>query len=114
MKVLVTGSRDWPDPQVVHNALTDLAPDLVIHGGCPTGADAHAEAYCMTTDTEQDVHPADWGRHGRRAGYLRNQDMVDERPDIVYAFIKDDSKGASMTVDLARKAGLPVQIWRIG
>lgn len=113
MRVLVTGSRDWPDPQAVHKVLTELAPELVIHGGCPTGADAQAEEWCVQTGTAQDVHPADWGTHGRRAGYLRNQQMVNEKPDLVVAFIRDGSRGASMTVDLAKQAGLPVKIWRI-
>jgi len=113
MKVLVTGSRDWPDPQAVDRILTELAPDLVLHGGCPTGADAHAEAWCLANGVEQDVHPADWGTHGRRAAFLRNQAMVDEGPDLVVAFCLNGSKGTEMTIKLARAANLPVRIWRI-
>ena len=113
MKVLVTGSRVWPDPQAVDKVLTDLHPDLVIHGGCPTGADAHAEAWAMANDVRQDVHPADWSRYGRRAGYLRNLDMVSERPDLVVAFLHGDSKGTRMTIELAQKAGLVVRVYAI-
>jgi hypothetical protein len=111
VKVLVTGSRDWETPQDVFDVLAALRPNLVIHGGCPTGADAFAEQWCADTGTPQDMHPADWGKHGRRAGYLRNKEMVDERPDLVVAFLLPGSKGTQMTIDLARVAGLNVRVY---
>ncbi len=45
-RVLVTGSRDWADRQAILNALAEqfFAHDAVtvVHGHCPTGADAIA------------------------------------------------------------------------
>lgn len=112
MRILVTGSRSWPTPETVFEALDELKPTLVIHGGCPTGADAFAEQWCLRTGTEQDVHPAEWSVHGRRAGFLRNRDMVREGPDLVLAFrLRSGSKGTQMTIDLAREAGLKVKIF---
>jgi hypothetical protein len=76
VRVLVTGSRGWPWPTVVHRALEEararLGPDdtlTVVHGACPDGADQHASAWARqhrdnpTTGLAavlEEEHPADW------------------------------------------------------
>lgn len=124
-RILVSGSRDWTDRQFVWNALDSaaclLAPDAerplsvvsVVHGACPTGADKHADDFCKRFVVAVERHPADWETHGRRAGYLRNQEMVDAGADIVLVFNKNSSRGASMTARLAREAGLPVIEYKV-
>jgi hypothetical protein len=59
-------------------------------------------------------HPADWPKHGRRAGFLRNADMVRAGADLCLAFIRGGSAGASMTADLAMEAGIPTKIFTQG
>ncbi|MGW6535198.1 DUF2493 domain-containing protein [Streptomyces sp. NPDC055051] len=114
MLILVTGSRDWPDARTVeqeifralYEAKTPHREALLIHGACPTGADAHADRYATSTGMNVRRFPADWERHGKRAGYLRNADMVALVPDVCLAFILDGSRGASMTANLAQEAGI--------
>jgi hypothetical protein len=43
--------------------------------------------------------PADWKRHGKSAGPLRNQEMLDAAPDLVIAF-----PGGRGTADMVRRA----------
>ena len=109
MKLLVTGSRSWPDKQAVYNVLTELNPTLVIHGGA-TGADAFAEQWAVEHDVLVDRHPADWGKYGRAAGAIRNAQMVNEKPDLVVAFLHGNSPGTRMTMKMAEAAGIPVRL----
>jgi hypothetical protein len=114
LKILVTGSRDWADPRTIElevfRALyewkTPHREAVLIHGACPTGADALADDYARATGMHVIRRPADWDRYGKRAGFLRNVELVELEPDVCLAFIRQDSKGATMTANLAEKAGI--------
>jgi len=65
-----------------------LAPHdiTIIHGGA-TGADNAASEFATCNFCYQEEYLADWRKHGKRAGYLRNKRMIDEGfPDLVVAF----------------------------
>ncbi|HKN44274.1 MAG TPA: DUF2493 domain-containing protein [Propionibacteriaceae bacterium] len=118
MRILVTGSRDWDDEQRVFDALYTYwlaaeAPSelTLVSGHCPTGADAIAERIVTNAGMgwEPELHPADWDTHGKSAGFRRNAEMVNLGADFCLAFIKNGSKGATHTADLAEKAGIPVR-----
>jgi hypothetical protein len=118
MRILVTGSRDWPWPDSLAVNLmsaaagTDDDEITLVSGACPTGADAQAEHVAERMGWTIERHPADWTTHGKRAGYLRNAAMVAAGADLCVAFIKDDSRGAAMTLQLAQRAGIPCQVHR--
>lgn len=109
-RVLVTGSRDWRDENTIHEAIyAELMKDggaVLVHGACPRGADAIADSLWLG-DIER--HPADWETHGKRAGFIRNHEMVALGADMCLAFIKDGSRGAAHCADIAEKAGIPVR-----
>lgn len=117
MRILVTGSRDWDDWRAVTKALVDHwdYTVIVVHGACPIGADEMADWLCRNVLWQMECvlsiepHPADWEQYGKRAGYLRNKEMVDLGADVCLAFIKNGSKGATLTANLAEKAGIPVK-----
>ena len=110
-RVLVTGSRTWTDTTAITRALDELhavhEPRLVVvHGACPTGADAIAHTWAHTHGVPVETHPADWST-GRSAGPARNAAMVATNPDTCLAFIRDHSTGATGCADLAEHAGIP-------
>ena len=121
-RVLVTGSRSWKDRKTVWDALwaeleyahytlgTEL---LVVHGGCPTGADDIADrwAYGMNAmgwPVKVERHPADWETHGKAAGPMRNQLMVDLGAEVCHAFPLGESRGTRHCMGRAMAAAIPV------
>lgn len=118
MRILVTGSRNWPDPTPIvdtlisHTKTTPRKAVVIVHGKCPTGADQIANDIAEMFGWGIETHPADWQTYGKRAGFVRNAKMVELGADICLAFIKDGSKGATMCADLAEKAGIPVRRYR--
>ena len=117
-RILVTGSRDWTDYDAIYEALHRAYLDAVlegemqpilISGACPTGADYLAEKVWTMQGLPVERHPADWEKHGKRAGFIRNQEMVDLGARVCLAFIKNESKGASMTARIAEAAAIPVR-----
>jgi hypothetical protein len=48
MRIIVTGERDWEDREIVEETLDSLLeawPFTLVHGDCPTGADAFADEW---------------------------------------------------------------------
>ncbi|MCX4751732.1 DUF2493 domain-containing protein [Kitasatospora sp. NBC_01287] len=117
-RVLVTGSRSWPDAAAVEAALLEAWHDalqaghdgiVVVHGGCPTGADRLAWEWAAARDVMVEVHVAGWAQHGRAAGPLRNQAMVAAGAVVCLAFPLGRSVGTRDCMRRAAAAGIPVR-----
>jgi hypothetical protein len=107
--------RDWCDEQRVRDELdaVDLFPLTVVHGACPTGADAIADAWCRAPGNEAvtvERHPADWTKEGRAAGPIRNSLMASAGADLCLAFWDGHSKGTADMIRRAVECGIPVSI----
>lgn len=115
-RVLITGSRMWTDRTVIRTALEKVwgwRPDTVlVTGACPRGADRLAEECWTRWGGAIERWPADWSRHGRAAGYRRNEDMVAAGADLCLAFIHNSSRGATHCAHAAQKAGIHTTIHR--
>jgi len=115
MRILICGSRNFDDEQAIQALLAqyDPAEDTIIEGAAP-GADTLAFLVGRKLGFSVDVYPADWNKYGRRAGYVRNKQMLDEgRPDIVHAFPVGRSVGTRMMIKLAQDAGVQVIVHEV-
>ena len=112
VKVLVCGDRHWNDAKVMQSRLDELPEDTIIIEGEAPGADSMARDYAKSHGMEFMAFPADWDGLGRKAGPIRNRQMLDEKPDLVIAFHKklSESKGTMDTVMEANRRGIKVEI----
>lgn len=127
MKVLVCGSRDWTDEAAIERDLRKLPPGtIIVHGDCPTGADAIADKVARRLGFEVRPYPADWEGElaatgsSKAAGPKRNAKILrEEHPDKAgvpfnfgVAYTKDlrRSRGTKDMHDRARKAGIRMAV----
>jgi len=113
---LVCGGRDYADRERVREILDDihaLTPiTTLVHGAAP-GADSLAFEWAIANNIPARSFPADWQKHGKAAGPIRNQQMLDEgRPDIVVAF--PGGRGTADMVTRSRAHGAsPQRIYEV-
>ena len=81
----------------------------LVHGGAQ-GADqiAAKAAYAFGWKVEEWI--PNWAELGKRAGFIRNQHMVDLGADLCIAFSRDNSRGTAHCAKAAEAAGIPT-IW---
>lgn len=95
--------RQTEDPE------TWLPPaGLVIIAGAAKGVDSVAIDWAVVNWCMYEEYWADWNKHGKAAGHIRNKQMIDEgKPDLVIAF--PGGRGTANMVSQARAAGIPVE-----
>jgi len=114
VRLAIIGSRDFTDFEFmeteVKNSFTNLRDiDIIVSGGA-RGADRLAERFAEKYEIPTLIFKADWDRHGKKAGYLRNVDIV-KNADYVMAFWDGYSKGTKHSIELAQNVfGVPVKV----
>lgn len=103
MRVIICGGRDFNEAESAWRGLDLLDHDMkiltVIEGGA-TGADRIGRGWAVARNKNVITVCADWDAHGRAAGPIRNQRMLDEyKPDAVLFF-----PGGRGTTDMVRRA----------
>lgn len=112
MIVLVTGGRDFNDFRFVSDVLDAYHSKgeivLLLQGGAE-GADSHAAHWAKQRQIPWLTLPAKWGKLGKAAGPIRNQQMLGFlglRPDYVLAF--EGGRGTADMIARAKAEGIPV------
>lgn len=100
---LICGGRDFSHQEMFDQVMSQLlemfgCPERVIHGAA-TGADAMGASWAERMAIKAVAFPADWKAHGKAAGPIRNQAMLELQPSRVIAF-----PGGSGTADMVKRA----------
>lgn len=105
IKIVVAGSRDFEDYEMLHDKLKHLTrnhnnTELEIVSGTARGADKLGEQYAEQYNIKLTKFPADWSL-GKSAGYKRNVQMA-HYADVAVVFQVDHSKGSQHMIDIMR------------
>lgn len=112
MKLIIAGGRDFSslnsfgfiDYCITRSPFRGIKE---IVSGCAEGIDAEGEHWASHRMVRVKKFPADWKKHGKKAGPLRNKKMA-EYADALLLIWDGESKGSSSMRKEAKKAGIPI------
>lgn len=113
-KIIVAGGRDFSNYKLLKEKLDEVVKlfggfELVC--GMAKGADMLGWDYAKLNNLPIKEFPADWNGLGKRAGYIRNEQMA-QYADGCIVFWDGKSKGSKHMIDLADKYKLSLSIIR--
>jgi hypothetical protein len=111
--VLCCGDRNWTNWALIWETLRGLGPNTIIVEGEARGADKMCRYVAEQLGYPVRKYPADWEKHGKAAGPIRNRLQFDtEQPDLVIAFHNNlaQSRGTKDMVMYAQSKGTPVNV----
>lgn len=113
MKVIIAGGRDITDYNLVFKAYiaSGYTATEIVSGGA-RGVDTLGEQLAKSTSIALKVFPADWDRHGKRAGHIRNAQMADYA-DALIAIWDGVSKGTGNMIQQAQRKKLQVFVYKV-
>ena len=118
IKVLVCGSRGFNDYVLMKTQIMKLLnrfdTTITIISGGAKGADTLAEDVAKQLGISTTILKPNWDKHGKSAGMIRNNAMLDMKPNIVLAFWDGKSKGTKHTIAEARKRKIEVHLVQYG
>lgn len=108
MRVIIAGSRDITDFDMLRELYDRCGVDITeVVSGTARGVDRLGEQLAAELGVPIKRFPADWNRHGKSAGYIRNSDMADYA-DALLLLWDGRSKGSGHMKQLAIDKGLPI------
>ena len=115
MRVIIAGSRDITDYDIVSKAVmaSGWFDDMTyVISGAAQGVDTIGERFANEHHILVKRYPADWKGWGKRAGFIRNQEMA-LNADGLIAVCDGKSKGTLNMIEIMQALDLPVFIWRV-
>jgi predicted Rossmann fold nucleotide-binding protein DprA/Smf involved in DNA uptake len=111
MNVAVVGSRTFTDYARLKKELDQQQNIVKIISGGARGADRLAARYARENQIPLQEFLPDWKTHGRKAGILRNRDII-KNADAVVAFWDGKSRGTQNSIELAEKSNKKLYVHR--
>lgn len=113
IKLAIIGSRSFNNYSLLKETLSQYQHkiDLIVSGAAK-GADSLGEKWAYENNIKTLIFPADWEKHGKGAGLIRNHDII-KNADCVLAFWDGESKGTQHAISLCEKYKKPYRIIKI-
>lgn len=121
MKIIIAGSRGAPQGRSylgigyccgkMMHAHPGFKITEIVCGGA-AGVDEWGKQLAQNYGIPVKLMLADWDQYGKKAGYIRNAAMADYA-DALIAIWDGKSPGTKMMIELARKKGMPVEVYRL-
>ncbi len=115
IKIIICGTRTFCDFEIFSNAVDEYLKDFdkskicIISGGA-RGADELAKNYAKHNNFTFIEYPANWKKYGRKAGLIRNCEML-AVGDACLGFHDGESRGTAHMLTISRKKGIPTQVY---
>lgn len=104
LSVIIAGGRDYKFTPEDREWLDTLPIAEVVSGGAP-GADAEGESWATSKGISIRRFPADWKKHGRAAGPIRNREMAEQAQAVA---LFPGGRGTADMRKQAQKRGLVI------
>ena len=121
MKIIIAGSRTITQKNIVFSTFffglaffvkqgykLPLGKTEIVSGNA-RGVDKIGEELATFLGLSLKEFPANWNKYGKRAGYLRNEEMANYA-DALIAIWDGKSKGTKHMIDIAKKKQLKIYI----
>ena len=115
MKLLVCGSRTIDNYNYISNCLDEILQEYefllseIIEGNAE-GVDKLSGLWAKEHNIKLTIMPAEWKKYGKKAGFIRNKEMVD-LCDGGIAIWDGNSRGTKMTIDLLKKQNKLIRVF---
>lgn len=112
MKLIIAGGRDFKDWDVFTTSIVAVIglhgmPEEIVSGKCETGADVMGEAWANENNLPIKGFPANWKKHKKSAGPIRNQAMA-RYADMGIVFWDGQSAGSKNMIERLKANDKPV------
>ena len=107
IKIVIAGCRNYNNYEeaktYINLCISNIrnGNKIIILSGGASGADKIGERYAKENGFEVELYPADWDKHGRSAGPIRNKLMA-ENCDCVICFWDGKSRGTKSMIEYAK------------
>lgn len=111
-KLIIAGGRDFSDYDLLKKTVDEyriIQRNICIVSGCAKGADALGIAYAQEHDIPCYRYPADWIKHGKSAGHLRNIEMGNVAHGLI-AFWDGRSRGTKHMIEYMQSLTKPALV----
>ena len=116
IKVIIAGTRDFDNYELLKQKMDKILAarvknneEIIIVSGTARGADKLGERYARERGYTIKRFPADWDKNGKRAGYIRNEEMA-KYADACVCFWDEASRGTKHMIDLATRYKLALRV----